>query len=246
VKHKIYHHSASSLNLFEKSPWLYSLKYLGKYRTPPAPKPARGTAVEHGLTELLAGRNMVEAVGVAYDQYDSEIGPMVDPMGEQRRLIEPMLERAWKIYERAPVPLAVQLHITHQMEGVDLPLDGYIDYVFPHPMGIDDLKTTEAIPRRGPRWDNVRQVALYSVHQGKPARLVYVSAKDSLVYDIGETEIQRAYAELRNIALSCQFFLSRMDNVAEALKMFAPSRDACYTDEEFVDAYEAHQKLKSV
>jgi hypothetical protein len=243
-KHGIDHLSPSSLNAYARSPWLWSLKYLGKYREPSGPKMIRGTAVENGVTALLKGKDMPFAYRAALNNYELNIaGELSDLIDAQRKLIEPMLRQTWLAYGgKAPPDLVgTQVKIVHWFDGVSVPVEGYIDYNFAK--SLDDLKTTEAIPRRGPKRPHVRQVALYSKAVEKPARLVYVSKADFEIYEISEADSKAGYAELRDIALSLEAFLSRVDCAADALHMFCPERDHCYSDDEYRQAQEAHKVL---
>src|SRR6516165_6715507 len=99
AKHKIKHLSASSLNAYARSPWLWSLKYLGGFKDPGGPKAIAGTAVQKGLTAALMGQSWEFAKHAMFTQYDRDIaGEISDAIDAQRKLLEPMLRQAWRAY----------------------------------------------------------------------------------------------------------------------------------------------------
>jgi hypothetical protein len=176
--HGIDHLSAASLNLWMANPREWAVRYLAKEAEEPAdPAMWRGSAVEAGLARWLAGGSIEQARAAACDSFElNALGELSDEIEAERSLVNLMLDRACRW--TAPGELTgTQLRIEHWLDGVQVPLVGFLDFAFSSDIDVD-LKTTRACPSR-PRGNHVRQVALYRAARGRRGGLLYVTDKGS-------------------------------------------------------------------
>jgi hypothetical protein len=220
-KHSISHLSPSSLNEWMNNPLIWSIRYLGKHRDDYAPAAWRGQAVEDGLTAVLRGG---DGAGVAAATFEKNaLGEASDEVEAERKLVAPMLAQAVKWSPPSPL-MAAQVKIEHWLDGVPVPLIGYIDYTFECGT-IVDLKTTKACPS-SPRANHTRQVALYrAARDNAPASLLYVTEKKHACYPVGDNEAAEGLAELRCAALTLERFLSVVDGAQDAMHMLPLNTD---------------------
>ena len=210
----IRHLSPSSLNLWKGAPGLWCLRYLAGIKDGGNAAMWRGTAVENGLSALLRGQGLANAIAAAHQSFDLNAKDSTDDVSEERDLIAPMVTECakWK----APSDLnATQLKVEYFFDPVPIPVIGYIDFCFD---GIDiDCKSTKACPS-APRPDHVRQVSLYRAARGRNGGLFYVTGKRHQDFEIGDEAMNEALEELRADALSLNNYLARCDSKDDALK----------------------------
>lgn len=213
AKHGIGHLSASSLNLWRDNLSAWVMRYLANHKDDGNPAMWRGQAVEDGFTALLRG---ADPAGVAMNTFEQNaVGEASDECEDERKRIPGMLRECAKWQPAAPL-IGTQLRMEHWLEGVPVPVVGYIDYVFEDGM-ILDLKTTKACPST-PKPDHCRQVALYrAARSNSPGSLLYVTDKRHACYPVGDNEAAKALAGLRADALALEAFLSRVDSAKDAL-----------------------------
>lgn len=213
AKHGIAHLSASSLNLWREHPGLWATKYLAGVRDEDSPAAWRGKAVEDGMAAMLRGH---DPAGVSMNTFEANaVGDACDEVEAERKLIAPMLKQVAAWTPAAPL-IATQLKVEHWMDGVPVPVIGYLDFVFEDGL-ILDLKTTKACPS-SPRAGHLRQVALYrAARANSPGALLYVTHAKHALYSVGDNEAAEAINQLRADALSLEAFLSRVDSARDAL-----------------------------
>lgn len=230
-KHEIKHLSWSSLKLFRNEPALWVLKYLHGYRDHAGPAAWRGKAVEAGLDWFLY-KGKEGALEAALKQFDLDYhdfleaseGEIPNKLDDESANIEPMLLQAMDAAKDWGTPLARQIRIEHNVPGVEVPLIGYVDYVFDD--WLVDLKTTLRCPSDA-KPEDVRQVLLYQLGTGKLPRLLYVTPKKSAFYPVeGDSA---AVKDIERLAHSVRTLLS-MCNAKEATRLFAPNFDNFYWD----------------
>lgn len=220
--------SPSSLNLFQAEPALWTLRYLFAFKDESGPAAKRGTAVEAGLDVFLYGGSPVEAIQAALDNFALNTGGLADDAHEKERaLIGPMVQIAIGAAKTAafPKPNARQLKCEHRFSGVEVPVVGYVDYIWDD-WGLD-LKTTQRMPN-APKGDHVRQVAIYSAAKQKPFKLLYVTDKKSALYPIEQEELDLALAEMGRIARSLRKVLALSDCREQVTEFFNPNFDSFY------------------
>jgi hypothetical protein len=215
-RHGIDHLSASSLNLWMANPREWAVRYLAN-EADDADEPAmwRGTAVEAGLACRFCGGSTGQARAAACDSFElNALGDLSDEVEAERGLVISMLDRAFGWTTPSDLA-ATQLRIEHWLDGVQVPLIGYLDFAFS--CGIDvDLKTTRACPS-SPRGNHVRQVALYRAARGRRGGLLYVTGKRLAYFEVGDQDAETALDDLRAAAVSLSQFLGKVRNADEAL-----------------------------
>lgn len=231
TRHGVKWLSPSSLNLFQSCPSFWVAKYLFGIKDEFGQKGARGTAIEAGLDVWLYGNrgDFATAHATALQNFSLNTGGQCDDEHEeQRALIGPMLLQATTELKDVPTPNARQLKIEHRFDDIEVPVIGYIDYIWDD-WGLD-LKTTERMPSK-PKPEHARQVSIYSAAKGKPFKLLYVTDKKRAMYPVFETEIDSALKDMRRIALAMRTVLSRADSPAEVAGCYAPDYEAFYWNE---------------
>lgn len=210
----INHLSPSSLSLFRSQPALWVLKYLMGARDEAGPAAWRGSAVEAGLDVILykvPGDPWVKA----NERFELDAqGEARDDMDKQRGLLAPLLQQATEAVKELGLPNARQFKIEHWLDGIEWPILGYVDYLYPE-FGFD-LKTTERMPSE-PRADHVMQVSLYAAATKRPFRLLYVTPKKFQWFSITPEHQAIALSEARAIARNIQALLGLSADPARLL-----------------------------
>ena len=241
----IVHLSPSSLNLFRAEPAFWSMRYLAGMKDEMGVAPLSGLAVEAGLDVYLMGaqdRLDKDEAGVSQDKgcVDAAVdaalqnyqlntgGEVTDEIEARHRLIEPMVRQACIGIAGSGPLLARQIKIETWIDGIEVPVIGFIDYSTEH---FDlDLKTTLRIPS-APRPDHLRQVAVYAHARGKPQRLFYVSDKRHTIHMPTEEMLEAAWSEVVSIAKNLRKLLSVSGSPAEFNEFCTPDYDAFYWNE---------------
>jgi len=142
-RHGIRHLSPSSLNLYAVNPCLWVGKYLGGWKDDMGPAGHRGSAIESGLDYWLFQRDAKTAEVKALAHYaELTQGQADDEYEAERANIGPMLSQAITALKDAPTPVGRQLKVEHWANGCEVPIIGYVDYLW-EDHGLD-LKTTAA------------------------------------------------------------------------------------------------------
>lgn len=200
----IKHLSPSSLSLFRSQPSLWVLKYLMGAKDEAGPAAWRGSAVEAGLDVVLykvadiAGEALIKARMRFELDAQGDAGPEVD---KHRMLLGDFLIQAIKAVDGMGLPNARQIKIEHWLDGIEWPVIGYVDYLYPD-FGFD-LKTTERMPSE-PRADHVMQVSIYAAATKRPFRLLYCTPKKFAWYPVTPEMQAAALFEARSIARNIQ------------------------------------------
>lgn len=216
----IEHLSPSSLNSYAANPCLWVGKYLLGWRDEMGPSAARGTAIEAGLDVWLYKRDRLGADAAAHNNFALNTGGVADDEHEaERSNISPMLAQAMAASEPFPIPVARQIRVEHYIDGVEVPIIGYIDYLFDD-HGVD-LKTTKACPS-AIKADHGRQIALYAKVKQRPFSILYVTAKKSSLIRMTYDEAAAHLRDLERQARAIRHLLSRSENARDAARFFAP------------------------
>ena len=234
AKHGISHLSASSLNLWRENLSAWVMRYLAGHKDEGSPAMWRGKAVEDGFTAMLRGADWA---GVAMNTFEQNAqGEASDECEDERKRIPGMLRQCAEWQPAAPL-IAAQLKTEHWLDGVPVPIIGYVDYVFEDGL-ILDLKTTKACPSQA-KPDHARQIALYrAARQNAPGSLLYVTDKRHACYPIGDNITTKALEGLRADALSLEAFLSRVDSAKDALHCLPFNDDDFRVNDAMRSAYE--------
>lgn len=225
----IKHLSPSSLNCWRDTPGLWCLRYLQGIRDDGSPAMWRGTAVERGLEMVLRGKPD-EALPEAMRQFEALAqGEVRDDIDAEAKLIPGMVKQCavWFDDMRAasnlPDVAATQLKIETYLDGVSVPVIGFVDFTFIEGADID-LKTTKACPSK-PRPDHLRQIALYRKARNRDAAVLYVTDKRSAFYCPSPSDLADALGELTDAARSLERFLSFVPDPDTAVRMMPHPTD---------------------
>lgn len=215
----IKHLSPSSLNTYAANPALWAGKYLFHWQEEPGVSMARGTAIEAGLDVWLYKRDQELAVQAAYQNFAMNTGgDASDEADAERDNLEPMLVQAITALKGAPTPTARQIKIEHWVDGIEVPIIGYVDYLF-EDHGID-LKTTKMCPS-SIKADHGRQIALYAKAKSRPFKILYVTAKKFGLYPLTDNEAAVHLRDLERHARAVRHLLDRSKDPLDAFRFFA-------------------------
>lgn len=221
-KFGITHLSPSSLNLYCANPALWVGKYLMGWRDESGPAAFRGSAIEAGLDVFLFEQKGEEATQRARAKFlELTQGQADEAHEEELANVGPMLAQAMTALKDFGTPLARQVRAEYQIEGVEVPVVGYIDYSFPE---FDlDLKTTKACPS-SIKADHGRQFSLYRTARDKPIKALYVTAKKFAIYDLSDEDAGIHMADMTAHAKAIRHLLANSKNARDAAKFFAVER----------------------
>jgi hypothetical protein len=230
-RHGVRYLSPSSLNLFQNEPALWTLRYLFGLKDDSGPAAKRGSAVEAGMDVILYEGTVEEAHKVALDNFALNTGGLADAEHEKERALIPgMLTMAIEASSKFPKwPNSRQLRVEHRFEGIEVPVIGYVDYLW-QDWGLD-LKTTQRMPN-SPKADHVRQIALYAAAKQRPFKLLYVTDKRHSLFSVEPEDLDVMLADMRRIALSLRKILAKSDCREEVTEFFNPNWDSFYWSDE--------------
>ncbi|MGE0406249.1 MAG: PD-(D/E)XK nuclease family protein [Acetobacteraceae bacterium] len=224
-RHSINHLSPSSLALYRAEPHLWCLRYL--HRIPDeADKPAawRGSAVETGLDAYLYGATPEESLTKAQEAFEmnaqGEIGEKLD---KQRDVLASCLRSAIAAFDgKIVTPNARQMKIEAWVDGVPVPVMGYVDYTWPD--YLLDLKTTERRPSK-PSADHLAQIATYHRALKRQPKLLYAAPSGFAWFSPTEDEVNEAWRTIEMSARALMRMLTRVESANDASALFAPRFD---------------------
>lgn len=227
-KHGIKRLSPSSLNLWQGEPAFWVLKYLHGMRDDAGPAAKRGTAVEAGLDHWIGGnRDLAFCQKAAHDNFLLNTGGQADDAHEaERSAISPMLEQATAAIGSGVRLLARQVAIETWLDGIEVPVIGYCDYVL-EDGSIIDLKTTHRLPS-SPKPDHLRQVAIYAQARQAPVSLLYVTPRKFSRMHVPAEACQEAIEDIRRVARSLRTVLAMSDTPKDAAEFVAPDYSKFY------------------
>lgn len=222
-RHGITHLSPSSLNLYATNPRLWVGRYLQKWEDEAGPAAFRGSSVEAGLDKWLYERDAKAAEQIALAQFAMKTDGQADEAHEaERAMIPAMLAQAVEATKEAPPPVARQLKVEYWANGVEVPIVGYVDYLW-EDFGLD-LKTTKACPS-AIKADHARQVALYAAAKERPFHVLYVTPKRHAEYMLSEGEAAMHLRDLERLARATRHLLKHAEDADDAAHFFAPARE---------------------
>ena len=237
-RHGIDHLSPSSLNLWAAEPALWVLERLLDRRSPIGATAARGRAVEHGIHLGLVKPDLpfAECVAAADKAFSREMALNPDPRRDaERRNLAGYVEHGLAELRHYGVPSAAQEPVEVRLEGVPVPIQGYIDWRFDQHGLVVDLKTAERLPSAIGDGHG-RQGALYATAHGNYGmRFAYVKPtagkKDGravAVYEMSGDDVRRHLEALCQIAIRLGRFLALSSDARELAGLLVPNYDAFY------------------
>lgn len=221
-------HSPSALNLFAASPALFVLERILKIPQPRSAPMLRGLAVEEGVTYGLRDLKVPvkECLDVALIRYDTDMAMSGDPRREKfRESIEPILTSALDELRKYGTPDEVQGLVEWRPPELRLPIVGFFDYKWSELGILGDLKTTDKMPSQI-KTAHARQVALYATSDNIDARLIYVTPRKLIPYQLENVRDHRR--ALLSIAVRVERFLSLSDDPSFFLQITVPDVDSFY------------------
>lgn len=228
-RHGLKHLSASSLNKWRAEPAAWIVQYLMGIRDNAGPGAWRGSAVEAGLNAHLAGTDLVDPTAAMLDTFERDaMGDAADEVEKERNCLPAMLKQAQAAFADRERPTAMQVKVECWLDGIDVPIIGYADYVWPE-YG-DDLKTTFRVPSsiESASTAHKRQAAIYMRARKQPWFLTYVSPNKWARYEVTEAIADEAIRDLTRIARSLREVLRRSETAEDAAALFAPNYDSFY------------------
>lgn len=229
ARHKITHLSASSLNKWRAEPAAWIVQYLMGIRDNAGPGAWRGSAVEAGLNTYLAGTDLMDPIDAMFGTFERDaMGEASDEVEKERACLPAMLKQAKLAFADRKCPVAMQMKVECWLDGIEIPIIGYADYVWPE-YG-DDLKTTFRVPSsiESASTAHKRQAAIYMRARKQPWFLTYVSDKKWARYEVTEAIADEAIRDLTRIARSLREVLRRSETAEDAAALFAPDYDSFY------------------
>lgn len=238
IHHGIEHLSTSSLNLYAAEPALWVLERLLGMRHGSNAAMARGKAAEAGVhMALLQPHLSIEAcIAEAERQYDAEMVLVPDANREdERKNIAGYVRYAAAELRLYGTPTAYQDKISVKLEGVSVPIIGFIDWRFDQHGLIVDLKTSERLPSKISEAHG-RQGAIYAhAHGNYGMRFCYAKptpgkkdGKAVVIHEMSGEERERHMNALRQIALRLHRFLSLSTDSKELAGIVCPNYESFY------------------
>lgn len=236
--YKIDHLSASSLNLYAAEPALWVMERLIGLKSSGSAIMARGKAAETGVHLALMRPNLTidAAIAEALREYDREMALVPDARREdEKQQIPGYIKHAVEELRQYGIPTAYQDKISVTLEGVPVPIIGYIDWRFDQHSIVVDLKTSERLPS-GISNAHGRQGALYAnAHGNYGMRFAYVkptpSKKDGkavAIYEMSGDERRTHLNALKQIAIRLHRFLSLSKDSHELAGLVCPNYESFY------------------
>lgn len=236
ARHGITHLSASSLNLYRNEPALWTLRYLHGARDDAGPAAWRGSAVEAGVDWfcMRPDDKPEECINKMLQRFELDAsGEATDDIEKERAALCDFLKVATVAFKPFGQPVARQLKIEHRLDGIEVPVIGYVDYTFAD--SLLDLKTTWRLPS-SPKPDHKIQVALYAKETRKAPSLLYVTPKKSQVFGPETIDVDAAYRDLCRAARAVRTLLEMTDDAKSAAQMFCPNFESFYWSDELKEA----------
>lgn len=226
----IEHLSPSSCNTFTSAPAAFVLQKVLKKTSAVGPAAHRGTAVESGIAHGLLdpSASLESCVTVAREEFNKLSALSQDPrVGKERDAIPEMVKVGLQELRTYGVPSSTQGHVSHEVEGLSVPIIGFYDFEFAHKGVLIDLKTTHSLPSQI-SMPHARQVSLYKACRGDnlSARITYTTSKKVATYEL---ENHRDHLRaLERVALTIQRFLSISQDPLELASLVVPDVDSFY------------------
>jgi hypothetical protein len=245
-RHGIAHLSASSLNLWAAQPALWIMERLLHRKSPTGIPAARGRAVEHGVHVGLVDpkKPAAECAAEAEREFNRETALIGDPRrDEERAKIAGYVLGALAELRQYGIPDGYQERVEISLDGVPVPVIGFIDWRFSQHGLIVDLKTTERHPSEIGNAHG-RQGAVYATAHGNfGMRFAYAKPapgkKDPQqvkVLEMSGDDVARHLGALRAIALSLGRFLAVSNDPRELAGLLVPDFDSFWFSDPSVRA----------
>ena len=162
------HLSATSMLQFRADPALGVLYLIYKIREAGSPAMHRGSALDHTIGQMLEADTALDQEGaraIAAAHYDDLIEKTDEKyrpsdIKREREVVGRCLDECYPIVSDWDTPLAYQHPIRLSLQGIEIPVIGFIDLRYPDV--VRELKSS-ARPRAGIVDDHAFQVATYAM-----------------------------------------------------------------------------------
>ncbi len=227
-QHGLQHLSVSQLNLWANAPGVYVMERLLKRSAPVGAAAHRGTAVEAGVEHgLMTGEDLQACIDVANATFTERTALNTDPRKEKERAAIPgMVEAALDTLLPWGRPTHCQVKVEWPIDGIEVPVIGYLDFQYDQHGLILDLKTAHTISNTI-KTPHARQVASY-IGRGSNIRggLVYCTPKKAHVLQLENPD--EHIKALESIARSLRAFLSLSSDAEELAALLSVDTDSFY------------------
>lgn len=235
-RHGIDHLSASSLNLWAAQPALWIMERLLGRKTPMGIAAARGRAVEAGINAGLLDPKLPpdDCASFGEREFARETALTGDPRREEERAkIGGWVKGGLAELRHYGVPDGYQERVEVRLDGIPVPVIGYIDWRFSQHGLIVDLKTTERFPSEIGN-SHGRQGAVYATAHGNfGMRFAYAKPapgktdkQQVRVYEMSGDDVRRHREALGAIAISLGRFLAVSSDARELASLIVPDFDS--------------------
>ena len=218
-KHGIKHSSASQINMWANAPDAWAAKYLfgGKFKYGVAP--LIGTLTESVVQEVLTGTSFDKALEGAEKVFRTETALNTNDKETARITnIKDMAELALEALKPYGEPEFVktingieQQRIEIKCNGGDwqLPVIGYLDFVYPKHGLVIDLKTTLRCPSEMSP-EHQRQAAIYQTAKGNfGVKFLYVTPKKINILEVDEPN--KVMQDIKTILTRKELLLRKLE-----------------------------------
>jgi hypothetical protein len=222
--HGIRHLSPSSINAYVAQPAAWVMERLLQRRAPVGSAAHRGTAAEAGIVMGLLdpAAEIADCVAHALAEYDRLTALSSDPNRvKERDGIPGMVATAIPELRQYGIP-QTQLRVDRSIDGMPVPIVGYLDLHWSELGMTLDIKTTHRVPSDCSR-AHARQVGLYVHGTNHQARIAYCSPKRVAVYAL--TDAARHVAEAVQIAQRMDRFLAISADPLALASLLVPDSD---------------------
>lgn len=231
ARHGIEHVSPSALNLWATAPALYVTERLLKMRGQVGPPAHAGTAAESGIAYGLLNPDatLEECQKRALEEFGrlTALMPPSEAKDKYVKVIPLFVERGLAELRQYGVPSSLQQRVEHRVEGLEVPIIGFLDFLWEDKGVLVDLKTTLRMPSEI-KTSHARQLSLYKacISDNLDARILYTTDKKAAALQLeNHREHLRA---LEKMAFSLQRFLSISDDPHELAAIVCPDYESFY------------------
>ena len=241
LQHGIQHLSNSHLNSFIDDRGMWALNYLAGKRTPANVNMIRGTTAELGVEFGLKhpDKPVEDAIAYALEAFDKQTALIANQLGKQKareempgfvgnalQALKPLGEPEFLDPESGR-----QHRIELNLDGIAVPVIGYLDFFYPNQGLIVDLKTTARMPTTDKKTGKLkmsdahsRQGAIYSAaHGNMGVKFLYVTPKKSGFADLEDA--QHHLQMVGHIAARLQAYLELTTDTTKLIEASCPNFD---------------------
>ena len=221
--HGITHLSASQINSWIEDPAAYLARLAG-LKSKFGPAAWRGTAVEKGIQESITGNPdylLVARASFEKENIENE-GHFADvTINNEYEAMDTYIQQGLSLYNTLGAPAFYQQKIVHDIEELEIPFVGYIDFLYD-----DQIRDTKTTARRPSSLTHsaARQLSIYNwAYPDKECWVDYITPREVVSWKVHDVKFYQD--QVISVALGLRRFLSMSDSTIELCKMFYPNFD---------------------